>query len=132
MAAVTLANPARDTDRFKRVCAADIKPIRIDQRAGMRDLAPQRDRKARDWCAKASGRFGDVSRDRNLAHTIGRFGQLAQELPRCFKGTVYIPKRASATKAGKLQPRRGMAFGDGASLIDAHEKERHPICAGAL
>ena len=48
------------------------------------------------------------------------------------EGLVHVPERASATEAGELEPRRAVALGDAAGLVDPHEIERNPAFTGPL
>jgi hypothetical protein len=66
---------------------------------------------------------------RRSAHRRG-FGQLAQETARGLEGAVDVPQGAGAAVAGELQPRGGVALGDGAGLVDAAKKNGTPLAPG--
>ena len=96
-----------------------------------------------DFAAKADGvalyrgeegpaGFGDIARKAEVAHAIGGFGKLAQELARRFKGAMDVPQGAGPAEAGELQAGGRMALGDVAGHVDPAEEERHPARILAL
>ncbi len=126
------ADSARDADGLECARLAQIQAVGIDEAARMRHLDPQPDGKAPDRGVIGARMLGHIARQQQIAHPVGRLGQLAQEAARLLKGLMHVPQRTGATEARELQAGRGMALGDGAGLIDAHEKERHPLGAGTL
>jgi hypothetical protein len=96
------------------------------------DLAAEADGVAADRRAEAAAGLRDVAGEAEVAHAVGRLGELAQEAARRLEGGVHVPERAGAAEAGELQAGGGMALGDGAGLVDADEEERHALGAVAL
>ena len=132
VAICALADAARDADWLESAGVCQIEVIGIDKGVGVAHLAAQSDGKAARGRAICAPGFRDIARQADIAHAIGGFGQLPQKPPRRFKGPVHIPQRAGATKAGKLQARGGMAFGDRARLVYADKEERDAFVAGSL
>src|SRR3989338_9018806 len=116
------AYPAGNPDRFK--AALKVKPVGIDKTGGMGDLAAKPDGIAAHRGQKRAPRLRDIARKTQIAHPVGRFGLLALEVARCFKGTMHVPQRASPAKARELQPRGRVAFGDRARLIEDRKSTR--------
>ena len=102
MTITAVADPAGDADRFEP--SLKIQPVGIDQVGCMLHLAAQTDRIAADGCKIGARRFRHVTRQTKIAHTVWCFGELPEELAGRFKGSMHIPKRASAAKTGELQP----------------------------
>ena len=112
--------------------ALQVQPVCIDELRGVLDFAAQTDGVAFDGGEEGPARFGHIAREAEVFHPVGRFGELAQELAGGFEGAVDVPERARPAEAGELQARGGVAFGDGACLIDAHEEEGDAFRPGAL
>jgi hypothetical protein len=101
-------------------------------RGACTDLAAEPDGIAADRRAEAAAGLLHVAGEAEVAHAVGRLGQLAQEAARRLEGLVDVPERAGAAEAGELEPRRRVALGDRAGLVDADEEERHALGARPL
>ena len=130
MAIRAFANPAGNADRLEP--AFQIQPVGIDHRGGVDDLAAKPDGKAAHRRKKGAAGLGHVARKAKIAHTVGGFGQLAQEMAGGLEGPVHVPQRAGPAKAGKLQAGGRVALGDGARLINADKEKRNAFGSGAL
>jgi hypothetical protein len=129
---LALADAAGDADRFKGARIGQIQIIGIDEIGRVAQFAAQRDGEAARGRAKTAAGFRDIARKADVAHPVGRFGQLAQETARCLERAMHVPQGAGAAEAGELQTRGRMALGDRARLIDADEEEGDPLGARTL
>src|SRR6056297_2961947 len=126
------ADPAGNADGFERVGVGDVEPVAINDRSGVGDFAAEADGEAADGSVEAPALPRDVHREAEIAHPVGRLGELAQNPSRCLEGAVHVPQGTGAAEAGELQARGRMPLGDRAGLVDPDEEERHALCAGPL
>lgn len=102
MAFGAFADPAGNPDRFKRVIAGQIQPVRIDEIAGVSDFAAQGDGIAPQRSAVAPGSFRDVTGQADVANTVRCFRQLPQESTGRLESSMHVPQGAGASETRKL------------------------------
>jgi hypothetical protein len=111
------------------ICAA-VLVGRIDELAGVFGLATQRHGVAARSAVVGAARLHQSLGHRDIAHPVGRLGQLDQDSVGDRHRLMHDPQGAGPAEPGELQPGGGMALGDIASHVDPAEEERHP--AGVL
>ncbi len=86
-----LANPARDADRIVGCLAHQIEAVGIHEVSSVRDFATESDGVARPRCAEATVAFRELGRNAQEAHSIGRFGELADDAARRLERLMHVP-----------------------------------------
>jgi hypothetical protein len=109
-----------------------VHPVSIHQIGGVFHLAAEPDGISADRRPERSAGFLHVACEAEVAHAVGRLGQLAQEAARRLEGLVDVPERTGAAEARELEPGGRVALGDRAGLIDADEEEGDALRAGPL
>lgn len=130
MAIAPLTNAARNTDGFE--LPTKIKPFGIDKLIRITNLTSKANGVASNGGSIRPGGFGNIARQTEITHAVGRFGKLTQKAAGRLKRLMHVPQGAGPAETRELKARRGMAFGDRACLVNPNKKEWHAFGTGTL
>ena len=71
--------------------------------------------------------FHYLNSQTKIAHTIGRFGKLADDVARRFKSLMCIPYRTGRAITAELQFHSTMTLGYISGTVDASKENRHTL-----
>ena len=108
-------------------CAGQVEAIGIDEFARVLRLAAQRHGVAARRAVIAAARLDQPLGHRDIAHAVGRFGQLDQDPVGDRHRLVHDPQRTGPAEPGELQAGGGVPLGDVAGHVDPAEEERHAL-----